>query len=98
MWNYPFFKFININLNIRNERENVENKWGSTSKITPISSLNCSRQLILVSNWGWYKLIYSNGQIYNQLTNIFMNIDENYRKLKKNWKRINKVYLQKKTH
>ena len=24
MWNYPFFKYININLNIRNERKKVE--------------------------------------------------------------------------
>ena len=44
------FKSIDINVNIRNERKNVEKKWGSTSKITPISSFNCSRQLILVSN------------------------------------------------
>ena len=30
--------------------KNVEKLEGSTSKMTPISSLNCSRQLILVSN------------------------------------------------
>ena len=28
MWNYPCFKFININLNIRNEKGNVEKLVG----------------------------------------------------------------------
>ena len=28
MWNYPFIKFININLNIRNEGKNVEKLVG----------------------------------------------------------------------
>ena len=33
--------------------------------------------------------------IYNQLTNIFMNIDENYRKLKKNENESIRLYLKK---
>ena len=28
MWNYPFFNFININLNIRKERKNIEKLVG----------------------------------------------------------------------
>ena len=40
-------------------------------------------------------VFYSNGQIYNQLTNIFMNIDENYRKLKKIENESIRLYLLK---
>ena len=68
--------------------KNVEKLVGAYSKVTPISSFTCSRQLNLVSKEGWVIVFYSNGQIYKHLTNIFMNFEENYRKLKKNWKRI----------
>ena len=39
-----FLNLINININIRNERKNVEKIVGSTSKFTLISSFICSRQ------------------------------------------------------
>ena len=37
MCNYLIFKVIYENVNIRNEKENVEKLVGSTSKITPFS-------------------------------------------------------------
>ena len=35
---------------IKMREKNVQKLVGSISKITPVSSLNCSRQLILVSS------------------------------------------------
>ena len=52
-------------VNIRNERKNTE-KWVG---VTPMLTLNCFKQLILVSNQGWDIVFNSNGQIYKSFNN-----------------------------
>ena len=56
-----------------------------------------SHLLIVLDNYSWYQIktetyyVIPSVRQMNLLTIVFMNIDENYRKLKKNRKRIIKV-------